>query len=600
MLKENKKYIVLVLLLLLSVLLRVHNISMPIGNDAYAFRQTETAIVVQNYFNEGWSLFNYQMPVLGQPWIILFEFPIYQTIVYGVMKILHQTNVDLWCRIISLFTFYLSTLMLGKVVKLFLDKKAVIYVYAVYLFSPFTIMWSRAALIDFMSVLLALTYVWSFYEWILYKKNIKFVIAIISGSFAYLQKATTMFPYVFLLAFLILNYLYEEMKGNEKKITFSQIKQFIRLNLKELILLFILCLIPVIPGYIWTRYTDAVKAQSIYTQFLTSDALKAWNYGTWEQKLDLDHWKIIFGRVSNFMGGAFIFLFLISSYILIQCKKHTFILLSCIISSLLTIAALFNLYYVHDYYMIAVVPLLSICLGIMLFTIINSLLGKGNTEKILISIICVIIIFLHNYHNKEYMNYIHNDKKKNNNVGIYVNKITDASERILIEGEDWSPITLYYANRKGFMLRSHTDATKEFYNCFLKEEKYTTLVVHSIDFINDFSLEQNILLQYPKQRNAYVYKFYSDDEYLNMNFLQEKVYVTENQNEYLVTHPDLNVLKIEYDEYLAGKEIEIAVIDKEGNEYFDIVYLYKNKNIVYYKIDELAKDLNKVRFVLCY
>ena len=124
--------------------------------------------------------------------------------------------------------------------------------------------------------------------------------------------------------------------------------------------------------------------------------------------------------------------------------------------------------------------------------------------------------------------------------------------------------------------------------------------MHSIDFINDFSLEQNILLQYPKQRNAYVYKFYSDDEYLNMNFLQEKVYVTENQNEYLVTHPDLNVLKIEYDEYLAGKEIEIAVIDKEGNEYFDIVYLYKNKNIVYYKIDELAKDLNKVRFVLCY
>ena len=219
MLKKYRKYLVLALLVICSVLLRIHNISMPIGNDAYAFRQTETAIVVQNYFNEGWSLFHYQMPVLGQPWTILFEFPIYQTIVYGVMKILHQTNVDLWCRIISLFTFYLSVLMLGKVVKLFLDKKAVLYVCAVYLFSPFTIMWSRAALIDFMSVLFALIYVWSLYEWILYKKKTKFVIAIISGSIAYLQKATTMFPYVFLLAFLILNYLYKEMKGNEKRIT---------------------------------------------------------------------------------------------------------------------------------------------------------------------------------------------------------------------------------------------------------------------------------------------------------------------------------------------------------------------------------------------
>ena len=594
MLKKYRKYLVLALLVICSVLLRIHNISMPIGNDAYAFRQTETAIVVQNYFNEGWSLFHYQMPVLGQPWTILFEFPIYQTIVYGVMKILHQTNVDLWCRIISLFTFYLSVLMLGKVVKLFLDKKAVLYVCAVYLFSPFTIMWSRAALIDFMSVLFALIYVWSLYEWILYKKKTKFVIAIISGSIAYLQKATTMFPYVFLLAFLILNYLYKEMKGNEKRITFSQIKQFVSSNLKVLILLFILC---VIPGFLWTRYADSVKAQSVYTQFLTSDALKAWNYGTWEQKLDLDNWKIIFERITNFMGGVFICLFLISSYILLQCKKHTFLFLSSMISSLLSIAVLFNLYYVHDYYMIAVVPLLSICLGIILCTIISSLIKKGNTEKIIISIICVMILFSYLYSNKWYINYIVNGQMENNNVGIYINKITDANERIVIEGEDWSPITLYYANRKGFMLRSHSDATEEFYNSFLKEEKYTTLVAHSIDFIDEFSLQQNILLQYPKQGNAYVYKFYSNEDFSGRNFLIEKVYISpENQNEYWLQFSNLNILEIEYDETLAGKEIEVTIIDKDGNEYLGTVYLGKNQNIVYYKIDELSGNIMSIRF----
>lgn len=208
-----------------------------------------------------------------------------------------------------------------------------------------------------------------------------------------------------------------------------------------------------------------------------------------------------------------------------------------------------------------------------------------------------MILFSYLYSNKWYINYIVNGQMENNNVGIYINKITDANERIVIEGEDWSPITLYYANRKGFMLRSHSDATEEFYNSFLKEEKYTTLVAHSIDFIDEFSLQQNILLQYPKQGNAYVYKFYSNEDFSGRNFLIEKVYISpENQNEYWLQFSNLNILEIEYDETLAGKEIEVTIIDKDGNEYLGTVYLGKNQNIVYYKIDELSGNIMSIRF----
>lgn len=106
---------------------------MPIGNDMHAFRQTQTAIVVQNYLKEGWSLLHYQIPVRGQPWEVIFECPIYQTIVYMIMKVFGRTNVDLWCRLISVATFYLSFFMLKKIVETMLDEELSFYICSVYL-----------------------------------------------------------------------------------------------------------------------------------------------------------------------------------------------------------------------------------------------------------------------------------------------------------------------------------------------------------------------------------------------------------------------------------------------------------------------------------
>jgi len=83
----------------------------PIANEQYAFRQSETAIVIQNYFHEGWSLFHYQIPVFGEPWTTcIFECPIYQTVIYVIMRFFHQTDIDLWggIAVLSFFIYQLG------------------------------------------------------------------------------------------------------------------------------------------------------------------------------------------------------------------------------------------------------------------------------------------------------------------------------------------------------------------------------------------------------------------------------------------------------------------------------------------------------------
>src|SRR5262249_8160029 len=48
-------------------------------NDVHGFRQSQTAITV-DYLLKGGPWVNYETPVLGPPWSIPFEFPLYQWI----------------------------------------------------------------------------------------------------------------------------------------------------------------------------------------------------------------------------------------------------------------------------------------------------------------------------------------------------------------------------------------------------------------------------------------------------------------------------------------------------------------------------------------
>jgi 4-amino-4-deoxy-L-arabinose transferase-like glycosyltransferase len=205
--KKRLQIIFILILLAISIFLRSNSIMMPIVGDAHDFRQAQTAITIQDFFNHGLSIFDYKTPIFGPPWQIPMEFPIYQVTVFIFMKIFGMTNIDLGCRLISFIYFYLSAIALLCLCKAFFkDSKIYLTIFFYYLFSPHTLFWSRAALPDFASVFFGLMYILFFVKWMTFSKkilNVYFLLAIITGILGYLCKSTSMFPVVIVLAFFI-------------------------------------------------------------------------------------------------------------------------------------------------------------------------------------------------------------------------------------------------------------------------------------------------------------------------------------------------------------------------------------------------------------
>ncbi|MBD5393054.1 MAG: glycosyltransferase family 39 protein [Lachnospiraceae bacterium] len=593
--KKNKVKIIFLVFVFMSLLIRLQNIRLPIGNDMHSFRQTETAIIIQGYLEEGFSAFNYEMPVLGKPWTILFEFPIYQTVVYAVLKLLHRTNIDLWGRLVSIVIFYLSALALKKVSDLFWEKKVSYLICLVYLFTPFNILWSRAILMDYTAVLFALLYVLGLYSWLQKGGKANYALALISGSCAYLVKGTTMFPYVFSLAFLIINFWIKEIEQGKESSVAKKVKEYVKRNILKIILLGVLCLLPALLGIAWTKYTDVVKGRSIYTQFLCSDNLKSWNFGTLKQKTQWSNWLVILKRLEDFFGGKFVLLFLILSNVFVGKKKNRYFLCGCIVSTFLTIWLLFNLYYRHDYYLIAVSPLMSITLGILAYEILQSLHSGGKAGQVGLSFIVSLLLFIQVETNNNYLSFINQDSTNRAvTVGLYVKEITDSDERILVEGYDWDPTVLYYAGRKGFMRREEA-ADDTFYNNLLQEDNYTTFVVRNLNYLEEISGYYDMLIQYRKLENTYIYKF--GQELLDQSKVYGNIALEPDKDLYDIEAEHVQILEIEYNEEFAGAEIQVSLINESGEQYTDTIYLFRNQDTAYFNVGAVMENVKQVEII---
>ena len=464
----KKRCILLSFLFVVALVIRLFYIDNSLTQEIHDFRQTQTAITVQCYFNDGWSFFNYETPLFGAPWNVIFECPIYQSIVYFFMKITGMLNIDIGCRIVSIIMFMLSAVMLYRFCRLITGKLVIsVVVYSLYLFLPYNIYWSRAALIDYTSVLFGLIYACGLTNWLYNEKNASYIIALFFGVLAYLQKSTSMFPVIAMLGMLILKYYYVDFKKSG-----ADLKKYIsKIRVGQLILLVIICIVPVVSGYLWVRYSDESKSDMYYLRNFTSEALKDWNYGTLSQKFSIRNWDTIVNRLKDYSCGAFILFYVVivclspscrkldyASVLLANFKKDSFLILSNIVAILFTVFILFNLYYVHNYYIIALTPYLSILTGIMIYDIVSS--AAPHIRSIGITAATVLTILVGCFSGSEnliYLDYAFHERKEPKDIWNYISDITTPDDRIIIEGNDWTSEFAYKMNRKCFMLIAGED-----------------------------------------------------------------------------------------------------------------------------------------------
>ncbi|MFU8797103.1 MAG: hypothetical protein ACNA7Y_00125 [Gammaproteobacteria bacterium] len=412
--------------------------------DLYAFRQGQTALTAYWIVQNGFS-FAYETPVGGAPWSIPFEFPIYQYLVVIIYE-LFGTSLEAAGRLTS-FAFLLGCLYPAKVIvrKLELSPNVFFVFACLLLSSPLYLYWGRMFMIETTALFFALSSIPLFLDF--YQKHIKWqwpsvFFFMLFSTLAMLQKSTTGFPVLTILGIL---WLFNQIKYTQKIIHI--------ITARNIFLVLLAFVMPVLIGMLWVYYTDLLKAQNTLGTHLTSTELSTWNWGTLEQRFSPSVFKEIVWRrlVKENAGntlGFFLFAYVLFSAHLPKLKKLIFL---CMVFYALPIALFTNLHIIHPYYQAAC--LLFALAGLAI--IIGEWIPEVSKKLFLIPLITVLFMGLNLY--RFYQNYLPIMRIQHNivqdrelRIAKIIQKAIPPTHGFIAYGFDWSSVLAYLAQRKSF------------------------------------------------------------------------------------------------------------------------------------------------------
>jgi len=409
--------------------------------DSHAFRQTQTAITTYYMVKQPFKL-AYETPVLGPPWSIPMEFPLYQWIVATLVKTfgfaLDQTG-----RFVSA-CFYLLTLipvyfLLGTLRVRPIHRLAVL---SLLLVSPFYIFWSRTFMIETCGLFLSTAYLACTLRW-LEKRNLKWllVLSVFCGTLGALVKITTFLPFALLAGlFVIRDYLSFPLRmPNAKKLFISVITASIIVG------------IPFLTAIAWAKYADSLKEMNALGRFLTSKSLDAWNFGTFEQKTSAQVWWTIIERIPELFSTRMVFWVfaclaipaLLATYH--RRWKQTF---ACCLLFFLAPAIMTNLHFVHNYYMVANGAFLIMAVGLLLIAILE------RPKSAIFGIVLFGIVISGGIIGNQ-TTFLPVQRKNANNfmpLAIQIRDKTPPDAVNIYVGFDWDPMIPYYSERRSLMI----------------------------------------------------------------------------------------------------------------------------------------------------
>ena len=419
--------------------------------EHHSFRQTQTAITTF-WMTQSELRFDYLTPIFGYPWIVPAEFPIYQWIVAGLYKFIHL-DLDQLGRAVSLFFFYMLVIPSYFISK---DLKKNIFPLSMLLMasSPILLFFSRTFLIETTAVFFSLSATAFFLRFLILKKYGYLIGFLILGTLSLLQKITTFAP-VMLIIGIFSSYLY----FYDKSLTFKQLISI----LASLLMIFI-------PSLLWNIHIDTIKSTQYLTNFFTSERMALWNFGDIQQRLSpVFSLKVIVWRLV-ICGGVSIPLFLMIRKIIELNKKsfsyykninlviskifdkYIIFFLACAITPLFIFT---NLYWIHDYYLIAVIPYFVLGIALLLANE-PKITIKANSLYLFVIGINLIIFLLY------YFPKIHKapDLDLNNyKTALKLKEVTNNADVLLINGVGWNSTIPYYSQRFSIMINDWDDAS---------------------------------------------------------------------------------------------------------------------------------------------
>jgi len=430
--------------------------------DLHSFRQCQTAISTYYTLQEGFHL-AYLTPVLGKPWSIPLEFPLFQWIVAAVV-IVTNLPIDEAGRLVSVTFFYGTLLPAYKLLSIFLTKDRLL-VLAIYLCSPVYLYWSRTFMIESTALFWSLCFLAAAGHGLIRNHYGLLALASFCGVVASAVKVTTFAVFLFAAGLLVL-YLWTLRPSPWKKRTLFH-------YFCAAVLLFG---IPVLTTQLWTEFADAKKALTPMAEGLLSFRSTEWNFGTLAQRMSSLYWSKIYGHSLPYLIGGPALLVLPLAALLMQRTHRKAILLS-----LLAFAAgpaiFFNLYQEHEYYWYANGIFLLFAIGLSVAALAANPVWRKPVYAIVVPVLFLVLFTA--YFDKLYR---WQTSRGGSFLGLAaeIQRVTPRDSILLAYGFEWSSALPYYSERRAFMdFRNRPLNDPEMKAAFQKlgDESITCLVV---------------------------------------------------------------------------------------------------------------------------
>ena len=424
------------------------------------FRQAQTALSAHFIKADHDFSLAYPTPVLGKPWSVPLEFPLYQWTVVAVSETTGW-GITKSGRVVSMACFYLTLPALYLLLARWrIAPRHRWLVLAVVVTCPLYVFYSRAVLIETMALMFSLWF-WVAYERAVAARHVGWLgLAILSGAAAGTVKVTTFVLYLLPPAAWSVARLWRERKSGRWR--------------GDLAWMLAAVVLPLAATWGWLRYSDAVRALNPSAQFLRSTGVSNFVLGTPATRVSAELWKMKGHIITQELTWFPVLTGL--GLLALATRARWREILSCLGVFAVALVAFPELYAYHDYYYVAVAILLMVAMGLVLVALAESAWPRWVVALAALTVVCGQI---HGYFGNFYpaqsgISY------GGNGLSQSLRALTRPDEYIIVTGQDWNSMTAYYSQRRALMLTweaEHRPAQMEAALAALDGEKLGALVI---------------------------------------------------------------------------------------------------------------------------
>ncbi len=430
------------------------------------FRQTQTAISAFFIQHEHNFSLAYPTPVLGKPWSIPLEFPLYQWAVVWVADGLKMPLTQAG-RAVSLGCFYLTLPALyWLLARIGLARSRRLLVLGLVLTCPLYIYYARAFLIETMALLFGAWFLLGYVRAVEKRNGWWLLVASVAGTGCGLVKVTTYFFFLMPAFLWTLWWFWEDWRQP------AQVRG--RALGGRVLWCALAVAIPFSASIWWVHYTDAIKAHSVAGNFMISSRLTAYNFGTgvrFSPDLWRQHWQVLVHDLTSvpvLVGCALL---------AVVFARRWWGLIGLLGLLFLAVQLIFPVLYAwHEYYYVASAFTLMVAFGLAVCGVFESRLPRVAAWAAALAV--------YGLQMGGYLGYYYPDQKQISNGGDNLTRALRAvmapDEVMVIAGDDWSSIIPYYSQRRAFMIRRSLEQTWDMIHpafAQLKGEEVTALVL---------------------------------------------------------------------------------------------------------------------------